>query len=175
MKRFTFLTMILLGLALAVPALAAPVTTSPTLPEMSAVVPVVVTPVKPMATPTPVAEPKAADKPKVDKPTPEWKTAAFWIAKVGLPVILFVLGLGWIKKSWLVYLKEKGILVVADKVVNGFEAYAKNTPAKWDDALAFTLKAVVARFGTLTSEQEAKVKAVVKDRQGQAKKKNGDG
>lgn len=134
-------------------------------------------PVAAMDAPKPAAQPDAkpaAEQPKAKEPTPEWKTASFWISKVVLPILLFVLGLGWLKKSWLLWLKEKGIMVVADKVANGFEAYAKGTPAKWDDALAQALKAVVARFGELTPEQEAKVKAVVKERQEQAEKKNGD-
>ena len=176
--------MILLGLALAIPVLAAPATAPPMTAGVEALSsPMVVAPFKPVVTPKPAAmtapkpaaENKAADKPKVDKPTPEWKTAAFWIAKVGLPVILFILGFGWLKKSWLLYLKEKGILVVADKVANGFESFAKGTPAKWDDALALALKAVIARFGELTIEQETKVMAVINDRRGQAEKKNRDG
>lgn len=118
----------------------------------------------------PTAEPA-----KASKPTPAWKTAEFWILRVVLPVLLFVLGLGILKKTWLQWLKEKGIIAVADKVVSGFEAYATGTKVKWDDALAQALKAVVARFGELTDAQEAKVKALVAERKEQAEKKNDNG
>lgn len=101
----------------------------------------------------------------------EWKKPEFWISKIILPVFLFVLGLGWFKKTWAQWMKEKGILVVADKVASGFEAYATQTPALWDDALAQALKAVIARFGSLTDEQQAKVKAVVEERKAQAEAK----
>ena len=100
-------------------------------------------------TPAAMAPAPAPDKPKADKPVPKWKTASFWISEIGLPLILFILGLGWFKQSWAKWMKQKGILVVADKVANGFEAYAEKTPAVWDDALAQALKAVVARFGEL--------------------------
>lgn len=205
MKRFIFLTMVTVGLALAAPAMADPVTMAPTPAAMTAatspkpvalfksmaapvlaamaVTPDAMATTKPaaMEAPKPDAKPKAAESkpaasaPKVTEPTPKWKTVEFWITSVALPILLFVMGLGWIKKSWLVYLKEKGILVVADKVANGFESFAKGTSAKWDDAMALALKAVVARFGELTPKQEAAVKAVVKDRQAMAEKKNGDG
>lgn len=203
MKRFTILTMFFVGLALSAPVAAQPTAMTTPAPKPAAMTtqpnPMVVIPIKPMTAATPAAtapkpvaatmaaEPKpaapvaamdapkpAAEQPKAKEPTPEWKTASFWISKVVLPILLFVLGLGWLKKSWLLWLKEKGIMVVADKVANGFEAYVKGTPAKWDDVLAQALKAVVARFGELTPEQEAKVKAVVKERQEQAEKKNGD-
>jgi len=126
-------------------------------------------------TPAAMAPVPVPDKPKTATPAPKWKTASFWISEVALPVLLFVLGLGWFKQSWAKWMKEKGILVIADKVANGFEAYAEKTPALWDDALAQALKAVVARFGELSPEQEAKVKAVIEERKQQSEKKNGNG
>lgn len=140
----------------------APPTPAPAMAPVAApVAPKATAPAQP--TPAPATAPQAATK-----PVPGWKKPEFWISSVILPVLLFVLGLGWFKKTWAQWMKEKGILVVADKVASGFEAYAAQTPALWDDALAQALKAVVARFGELTPEQEAVVKGVIEERKAQS-------
>lgn len=112
---------------------------------------------------------------KASEPTPEWKTATFWIVKVTMPIlgVLFVLlvAFGVLKKTWLQWLKEKNAVEIADKVVTQFETYAKGTKASWDDILAQVLKAVVTRVGKLTGDMEVKVRKVVEERKEQAKKK----
>ena len=124
-----------------------------------------------MGAPMAVAPPKAATVVAPKAPVPEWKTGSFWVLKVVLPILLFVLTLlvtlGVVKKTWLVWLREKNAIKIADKVVSGFLSYAKSTDASWDDILSEALKAVVVRLGELTPELESKVKAVVVNRRKQ--------
>jgi len=190
MKRFVFISLCLLFLAAPVAAQpAAPVAAQPAAP-VAAMAPtpaaMALETVQPVDTPANEAAPVAAQpaapvaaQPAAPVATPEWKTAGFWISKVVLPILLFVLGLlmtlGVIKKSWAQWARDKGIMTVADKVVSGFLSYAEGTPAAWDDILAQALKAVVTRFGDLAPEEKAKVEAVVAERKVQAEKKNGDG
>lgn len=121
----------------------------------------------------------ATETPKAVEPVPEWKTAAFWITKVALPILGVILALlvafGVFKKTWLQWLKEKNAVEIADKVVTQFETYAKGTKANWDDILAQVLKAVVTRVGELTGDMEVQVRKVVEERKEQADKKNGNG
>lgn len=199
MKRITLTFLFAIGLTLSAPvaaqpaamaaptpeAMAAPAPTAPapvaSMDAPAAPAPEAVTTPEPAMTAAPVAPAPAVTPaaPVVKEPTPEWKTAGFWISKVVVPILLFVLGLlmtlGVIKKSWAQWARDKGIITVADKVVTGFLSYAEGTPAKWDDILAQALKAVVTRFGELAPEEKAKVEAVVKERKEQAEKKNGDG
>lgn len=126
-----------------------------------------------MGAPAPaMTVPEAAPVAKPAAPKPEWKTATFWILKVVIPIITFILtllvALGVIKKTWLQWLKDKKIVEIADKVATQFETYAKGTKPNWDDVLAQALKAVVTRLGELTPEEKAKVEAVIAERKDQA-------
>ncbi len=142
-------------------------------PEPVAMAPAAPAPMQPA--PAAMPAPTAPEKPKVKEPTPEWKKASFWILKVVLPILFFVLGLlvtlGVIKKSWLQWLRKKKIIEIADKVVTQFETYAKASSATWDDILAQVLKAVVVRIGELAPEEENTVRKIVEERKGQAEKK----
>jgi len=141
-----------------------------------------VAPVAPSMAPEAPAPMKAAPAPQkpsegvsAPKPKAEWKTAGFWIFKIVIPVVFFILALlvsiNVIKREWLAWVRKKGIITVADKVVTGFESYAKGTPANWDDILAQAMRAVIVRFGELLPEEEETVKKLVEERKEQAEKK----
>lgn len=133
-----------------------------------------------MGAPAPVmTAPAVAPVAKPAAPKPEWKTATFWILKVVIPIIIFILtllvALGVIKKTWLEWLKEKRAIEIADKVVTQLEAYAEgDSKTDWKDVAAQALRAAVTRLGELTEDQKAKVAEVVSERKDQAEKKSTD-